>query len=98
MEQSANGVKNILQVNDAAMSGHSIEDHLDIVLNAFTSYGLSGVVIGALFYSNYVLSKSFDKKLTEQSERHQAERDVWLKHLNDFHDDVMQILLKKEPH
>lgn len=97
--------KTILQVQEP-MAGHSIEDHLDIVLNAFTSYGLAGVVIGALFYSNYLLFKSFEKKLTEQSERHMLERkeqserhanerENLLTSINSFHDDVMQILTEK---
>ena len=69
---------------------------MDALIAAFTSYGLSGVVIAALFYNNNQLAKSIEKKITEQSERHQAEREILLKSLTDFHDDLIQLFLKKE--
>jgi len=57
---------------------------MDAIVNAFTSYGLNGVIIGALFFNNY-----------NQSKRHELERTAWLNKLDEFHEDVMQILLKE---
>ena len=50
---------------------------MDALISAFTSYGLAGVVIGALFASNWLHIKSSDKRFYDQSERHSEERNLW---------------------
>lgn len=64
---------------------------MESLLAAFTSYGLGGVVIGALFGLTFLLIKELklmnettDKRIDEQSNRHNDERCQWLSQLKDF--------------
>jgi len=59
------------------------------LLNIFQQFGLSGAVIGALFYQNYALIKELralndatDKRIDEQATRHNVEREKWLDSVN----------------
>ena len=64
---------------------------MDGAISEFGKYGLSGLVIFALFALILLLIKelkamneSTDKRIDEQSNRHNAERQQWLSQLKEF--------------
>lgn len=63
------------------------------LITTFQEFGLSGAVIGALFYQNIQVMRELrsmneqaDKRICEQSDRHNEERKEWRLALNRLSD------------
>ena len=70
-------------------------------IGIFKEFGLAGVVIGALFYQNWSLIKELralndatDKRIDEQSNRHNVEREKWLDSVNRMTDAIERLFEK----
>jgi hypothetical protein len=71
------------------------------LITAFQEFGLSGAVIGALFYQNWSLIKELralndatDRRIDEQATRHNAEREKWLASVNRMTDAIEKLFEK----
>ena len=71
------------------------------LFSIFQQFGLDGAVIGALFYQNWSLIKEFralneatDKRIDEQANRHNTEREKWSETINRMTDAIEKLFEK----
>ena len=71
------------------------------LITVFQEFGLSGAVIGALFYQNWSLIKELralndatDRRIDEQANRHNLEREKWLESVNKMTDAIEKLFEK----
>lgn len=75
---------------------------MDALITAFTAYGLSGVVIGALFVTLYMLIKELkvmndthDTRVDKVQLEHKEERGYWLQSYKDISESLNKLSSKR---
>ena len=75
---------------------------MDALITAFTAYGLSGVVIGALFVTLYMLIKELkvmndthDNRVDKVQAEHKEERSYWLQSYKDISESLNKLSVKR---